>query len=70
MKMNMGNKQSETKLIKAVLKWRESWCDQKDLIEAENGCDCIMCDLIRACNEYNAIKQNNDIENDKAILRN
>lgn len=39
-------------LIKAALSWRNNWCDIKDEIEAAKGCNCEMCKLIRACDEY------------------
>ena len=39
-------------LIKAALAWRNNWCDQEDLEEEAEGCNCEVCKLIRACDEY------------------
>lgn len=50
----------KTKLIEAALAWRNYWCDQKDLQEAEKGCNCGVCNLIGACDEYIAMRQNKD----------
>lgn len=36
----------------AAIVWRNSWADAEDLQEAESGCKCEVCQLIRACDEY------------------
>lgn len=41
-------------IIKAAMAWRKSWVDVEDLQEEESGCNCELCQLIRACNEYAA----------------
>jgi len=45
-------KDLEIKVIEAALTWRNYWPDTKDEIEANDGCNCKMCQLIRACDEY------------------
>ena len=44
--------QKKDDLIKAAVEWREWWCDTKDEIECSGGCDCKMCRLMRACDNY------------------
>ena len=39
-------------IIKAALAWRNDWPDMKDMMEVESGCNCPMCELIRACDNY------------------
>jgi len=39
-------------IIEAALLWRKNWCDIKDDQEMETGCDCEICVLMRACDEY------------------
>ena len=39
-------------IIKAALAWREGWPSVSDLIEMESGCDCEVCNLIRACDSH------------------
>ena len=39
-------------LIEAAIAWRQDWPDDKDLIEADEGCGCSVCRLIRACDGY------------------
>ena len=36
----------------AAIVWRNLWADAEDLQEAESGCKCEVCQLIRACDEY------------------
>ena len=43
-------------IIEAALGWRKEWPDVKDEIEAGTGCDCGICNLIRACDEHAAKK--------------
>ena len=42
----------EKEIIKAALAWRKDWADMKDTMEMESGCDCEVCNLIRACDAY------------------
>lgn len=44
-------KEANKKIIDAVLEWRKNWCDMEDEIEAEKGCNCEVCKLIRACDD-------------------
>ena len=39
-------------LIEAALLWRREWPDMKDELEMESGCDCEVCNLMRACDEH------------------
>jgi len=48
-------KDSEVKIIEAALAWRNRQPDTTDWICA-NTCDCEVCNLIRACDEYNQDK--------------
>lgn len=36
-------------VIDAAIEWRKS---SKDIIDADIGCDCELCKLIRACDKY------------------
>ena len=40
------------KLIEAISKWRNEWCDVKDIMEMETGCKCEVCNLMREYDEY------------------
>jgi len=48
----LNQRETLTKIVDAALAWRKDWPDTKDEIEAEGGCDCKLCQLIRACDEY------------------
>ena len=39
-------------IIDAALLWRKEWPDVEDELEMAGGCDCEMCKLMRACDEY------------------
>ena len=41
-------------VVKSTLLWRKDWIDEEDMQEMRNGCKCEICQLIRACDEYNA----------------
>jgi len=41
-------------IIEAAMAWRKSWVDVEDLQEEESGCNCELCQLIRACNQHAA----------------
>lgn len=38
-------------LILAAMRWRCDWVDEEDLHEAESGCNCSVCKLIRVVEE-------------------
>jgi hypothetical protein len=35
-------------VIQAALSWRENWIDQQDEAEMQKGCQCEVCQLVRA----------------------
>jgi hypothetical protein len=39
-------------LIKAVMRWYDEFCDVEDHIEKDSGCDCEICNLARAVENY------------------
>ena len=41
-------------IIEAALEWRKEWPDGSDEREMREGCNCAICDLIRACDEHAA----------------
>lgn len=38
-------------LIFAAMRWRLDWVDAEDLQEADSGCNCSVCKLIRVVDE-------------------
>jgi len=39
-------------IVDAALKWRKEWPDVEDDMEMDSGCDCEVCSLMRACDNY------------------